>query len=226
MNDWKLAFFSGLSQASGMEDIIDTAAKAVHHLGFDYCGWKIQLSHSATGPLFLTVASAEEALYRRTISVSPVDSRHRQWSGIAQEELHTHAPALLQKAATEYGHYSWVHPAKDERTGAYSMFYADSVEPRSQAQLEDVSADMQWVAAAVHASMFHMPVRQKPSLTLREKSIVTRIGKGDSIEIIANALRLTLATTAFHLENAQYKLQAPDQAQAAAKALFFGLLDE
>lgn len=226
MNDWKLALFSGLSQASGMEDIIDTAAKAVHHLGFDFCGWKTQRSHPETGPLVLTVASAEEALYRRTVSAAPTDARHSQWSGIAQEELHTHAPALLQKAAVEYAHYSWVHPAKDERTGAYSVFYADSVEPLSQARLQDVSDDMQWVAAAIHASMFHMPVRQNPPLTLREKNIIIRISKGESVETIADQLRLSLATTAFHLESAQYKLQTPDQEQAAAKALFLGLLDE
>lgn len=225
MKEWKLALFSGLSQACGMEDVIDTAAKAVHHRGFDYCGWKILLPHSSGNTVTLTVTSAEEEMYTQIIDEKTLtpSTPANLLSGVAKEVLDANAPTLVNDSSQL--HCQWMHAAQDARTNAYSLFYAVSIAPLSQEELNQVSADMQWVAAAIHASMFYMPMRQKNTLTIREKNILTLIGEGKNIEQIAEQLRLSLATTEFHLESAEYKLQTPDDQQAAAKALFFGLLD-
>lgn len=226
MKDWKLALFSGLSQACGMEDIIDTAAKAVHHRGFDYCGWKILLPHSSGKTVVLTVASAEEEAYAKIIDEKTLASvtQANLWSGIAKEVLDANAPALIDDHTQSTFHCRWMHAAQDSRTNAYSLFYAVSIAAMSQEELHQVSADMQWVAAAIHANMFYMPMRQKHTLTIREKTILALISEDKVLEEIAEQLRLSLATTEFHLESAEYKLQTPDAKQAAAKALFFGLL--
>lgn len=227
MNDWKLALFSGLSEASGMEDIIDTAAEAVRHHGFDYCSWSILLSRPHAQPMTLSISSVEDEIYSQISGdkLPTVSSPALVWSGMTEAELYAHAPTLLDDDRISRPQSGWVYPAKDSRTGAYSFFHADSRSPLSQEQLEHVSADMQWVAAAVHASMFYIPMRLTLSLTLREKSILTLISEGKSLEEIAEHMRLSMPTTAFHLECAEYKLQTPDQQQAAAKALFFDLLD-
>lgn len=225
MNDWKLALFSGLSQASGMEDIIDTAAAAARRYDFDYCGWKILLSPPSAQQMVLTVASADEEMFDQIVGENNAVSSHSErWSGMARCELDEKASALVSDSSPFGIHSRWVHAAQDTRTGAYCIFYANSLTPLSQQQLQQAEADMQWVAAAVHAGMFHIPVRQKQTLTLREQSILTLIGEGLALDDIADQMRLTLETTAFHLESAEYKLQTPDHYQAAAKALFFGLL--
>ncbi|WP_414502618.1 helix-turn-helix transcriptional regulator [Zymobacter sp. IVIA_5232.4 C2] len=228
MNDWKLALFTGLSQASGMEDIIDTAAEAVRHHDFDYCGWKILLSHPSIRQKVLTVASADEDLYAHVVDsqASLPSSRTTLWAGMTRDELYAKAPELVDDDTTpDSVHSRWCHSARDTRTGAYCVFYANSLSPLSQEQLQRAAADLQWIAAAVHASMLYMPVRQDQTLTLREQNVLTHIGNGMTIEEIADRMRLSLETTAFHVETAEYKLQTPDPQQAVAKALFFDLLD-
>lgn len=223
MNDWKIALFTGLAEASGMEDVIDTAAEAVRHNGFDYCRWKILLPRLHSQPTTLTISAMESKIY--TSNTLPASSSPALlWSGMTETELYTKAPALLDNDQAPRPHTGWVYPARDSRTGAYCLFHADSFTPLSLEHLHQVSADMQWVAAAVHSSMFCLPMRLSLSLTLREKNILTLISEGKSVEDIATHMRLSLSTTKFHLENAEYKLQTPDQQQAAAKALFFDLL--
>ena len=226
MNDWKLELFSGLSRAGSMEDVIDTAAAAIRHQGFDYCSWKAMPPHAPTGML-LEVASADEEIYGRILSnpshasVAP----SQLWAGIAENEVRSNAPRLVESFSDHHSCSSWLYPACDSRTGAYSIFYANSSTALSEEQLQQVSPDMQWIAAAVHASMFYLPVRLSIPLTLREKSVLSLIEEGMDLEEIATQLRLTEPTTFFHLESAEYKLQTPDPLQAAAKARFFGLLN-
>lgn len=227
MNDWKIALFSGLSRANSMEDIIDTAAAAVRHQGFDYCSWKAIPPHAKTNTPLLEVASVDEEIYGHILSgQSPMpEAPVLLWAGMAEDEVRSNAPHLVESVSTQYSGSSWLYPARDSRTGIYSIFHANSSTALSQEQLEQISPDMQWVAAAVHASMFYLPLRLSIPLTLREKSVLSLIEEGMALEDIAAQLRLTEPTTSFHLESAEYKLQTPDPLQAAAKARFFGLLN-
>ncbi len=64
----------------------------------------------------------------------------------------------------------------------------------------------------------------KPTLTKREKEVLTWVGSGKTTWETSEILSIAETTVLSHIENAKRKLEAPSRTQAVVKAIYLGLI--
>lgn len=234
MTNWKFELLAGLGKVSNMQDVLDTATKATHALGFDYCGWLSQLAQPFPKLSHLCLASDEHEVHRRiqqgAYDEAPVRRHCAQstspilWTGDFNDSIFPQAPELYE----EYhgcGHRGGWAQSVILDDGMSYLFYTDSRNVMPLSELEQASPHLQWVAAAVHARMLSFRTPDNIVLSLRERDILRHIGDGLGLTAICQLMRLTRKTVAFHIGSALHKLEIPDVRTAVAQASFRGLLD-
>lgn len=233
MNNWKYDLFNDLGNVSTMQDVLQTANRAVHTLGFNYCGWLSQLAQPLPKVAHLCFTSTEDAVHERIrqgrYDETPV-RRHCaantipfMWTGSTNDAVFLQIPEIAEEYYSSGHRGGWAQSVILDDGLSY-MFYTDSRDEIPLDELEQCSPHLEWVAAAVHAHMLSFRTPSSTNLTIRERDILRYLGEGFSQKEICIKMKLSAETVAFHLENALYKLEIPDVRTAVAQASYMGLL--
>ena len=235
MNNWQIDLFTGLHNATAMQDVIDVAYTYVRPMGFDHCGWRARAPLPMTRPRSVNIYKNEDNVFKKeaeggydeenapilkhcSSSMAPL-----QWQGTTDEPLFHQAPALFEEF------YSWGHRAGwaqslIESKQFYSMFWVNSSDVWAQKDLNSVDFSLQWIATAVLSRINQVREKTQITLSYREQEVLRWTGDGKTADQIAEILMLSPSTINFHLRNAMMKLDAPNKTAAVVRAIFLGLL--
>ncbi|WP_414500873.1 helix-turn-helix transcriptional regulator [Zymobacter sp. IVIA_12111.31 C1] len=233
MNNWKYDLFTGLGNVSTMQDVLGTATRAAHALGFDYCGWLSQLAQPLPKVGHLCFTSTEDAVHERIRQGRYDETPARRhcaaktspfmWTGGTNDSVFLQIPDIAEEYYSSGHRGGWAQSVILDDGLSY-MFYTDSRDEIPMHELEQRSPHLTWVAAAVHARMLAFKTPSSVTLTFRERDILRYLGEGVDLPDICLKMKLSAETVEFHLENALYKLEIPDIRTAIAQACFMGFL--
>lgn len=232
-SQWQIDFFTGLENATDMQDVLDITLKTIKPFGFDFCGWRSKLPLPLSDRRFSTLRANEDKVSQQedngfydeapvpkhcALSTEPIS-----WRGTTQDPTFLQAPNLIEEYYGSGHHGGWAQ-SLIENKNMFSMILVDSSSILSQKDLDHVDLKMQWVATGVLSKMNQFRLQPDIKLSEREKEVLRWSGDGKTGEEIALILNLSQSTVNFHARNAMYKLNAPNKTSAIVKAIYLGLL--
>ena len=233
MNNWQIDLFTGLEQATNMQDVLDATLKITKPFGFDYATWRSELPLPLTQKKTLALSSAEDNAVERVSNGDYDDApipKHCSrsmdpiaWRGTTDDDIFLQAPDLWDEYYS-WGRYGGWAQSIIESRNMFSIFWVDSSAPITQADIDNVNFELQWVSTAVLSRMNQVRTKSDITLSLREKEILRWTGDGKTAEDIARILSLSQSTVNFHLRNAMAKLDTPNKTAAVVRAIYLGLL--
>lgn len=233
-SQWQVDLYNGLNNAVGMQDVLDTALKAIKPLGFDHVGWRAKLPLPMSKHRFSLLNDNEDRIYKQRIKgaydSAPVPKHCSQstdpilWTGTTEDPTFLQAPDLISEYYSS-GHYGGWAQSMIESKNIFSMLYADTNAPIQKRELENVSLKMEWITTSVLTKMNQMRQFTTIKLSEREKEILRWTGDGKTASEIGQILTLSHSTVNFHLRNAMFKLDAPNKTSAVVKAIYLQLLN-
>ena len=232
-SQWKIDFFTGLDNATDMQDVLDVTLRTIKPFGFDFCGWRSKLPLPMTKKRFSILHSNEDKVSMQEndgfYDEAPVPKHCARstepisWRGTTEDPTFLQAPNLIEEYYGS-GHFGGWAQSMIENNTMFSMIYVDSFNILSQQDLDHVNLNMQWVATAVLSKMNQIRLQPNVVLTEREKEVLRWIGSDKTPEEIGKILKLGHSTINFHIRNTMYKLNAPNKASAISKAIYLRLL--
>lgn len=233
MNNWQVDLFTGLGNASSMQDIVDVTAKVIRPIGFDYCGFRLLHPLPLSKPSLITSYTAEDDMYEKEKNggylETPMSVHCSQsmtpfvWEGTTDDAVFKQMPEVFEEYYG-YGHHGGWAQSLIEKKNMYSLFYADSSNSLTLDHLNNATLKMEWVATAVLSKLNQLKNSTDIKLSLREREILCWTGDGKTADQIAEILMLSPSTINFHLRKAMYKLDAPNKTAAVVKAIYLKLL--
>lgn len=232
-SQWQIDFFTGLQNATDMQDVLDVTLKTIKPFGFDFCGWRSKLPLPMTKKRFSILHSNEDKLSLQEndgfYDEAPAPKHCSQsttpisWRGTTQDPTFLQAPELTEEYYSSGHHGGWAQSLIESKN-MFSMIYVDSLNILSQKDLDHIDMKMQWVATAVLSKMNRFRLQPAIKLSEREKEVLRWSGDGKTAGEIGQILNLSHSTVNFHIRNAMYKLNSPNKTAAIVKAIYLNLL--
>ena len=232
-SQWQVDLFTGLENATDMQDVLDVTLRTIKPFGFDFCGWRSKLPLPMTKKRFSILHSNEDKVSMQEndgfYDDAPVpkhcahSTESISWRGTTEDPTFLQAPDLIEEYYGS-GHFGGWAQSMIESPNMFSMIYVDSFNILSQQDLDHVDLHMQWVATAVLSKMNQIRMKPNVVLTEREKEVLRWTGDGKTSGEIGQILNLSHSTINFHIRNAMHKLNAPNKTSAIVKAIYLRLL--
>ena len=232
-SQWQIDLFTGLNNASNMQDVLDVALKIVKPIGFNSCAWRSKLPIPLSNHKFSVLHSNEDSVSKKAENGFYDESPLRKhcskttepliWTGTTNDPIFLQAPDLFEEYYSA-GHKGGWGQSIIENKNIYSLFFADSPNILSKKDLQHVDYKMQWIATSVLVKMNQFKLQSNINLSRREKEILRWSGDGKTAGEIGQILHLSHSTINFHLRNAMFKLDAPNKTNAIVKAIYLNLL--
>lgn len=163
--------------------------------------------------------TAERMIVERSPALALIDLRMPERDGLGLlARLRHHQPPVPIVVLTSYSDAPLVHSAMD--AGAAGYVTKDS----GRDQILDVLIDAVLGHRRVVAADAHDAKAPRPRLSARERSVLTMLNRGWSIEEIAMLASMTPKTVEAHIASARRKLAAVTTADAIAAAESWGVL--
>ena len=233
MKNWQIDLFTGLEQATNMQDVVDHTLHIIKPFGFEYCSWRSLLPLPMATKKLITLNSYEDDISMREANGDYLDtplSKHCansmepfRWQGKTSEDWYQQVPDLAEEYFGWGRRGGWAQSLV-ANSNMYSMLWVDSCSVLSPQDLMHIDFKMQWVATAVLTRMNKVEDGSNIELSLREKEVLRWTGDGKTADQIAEILMLSPSTINFHLRNAMKKLDAPNKTAAVVRAVFLKLL--
>lgn len=232
-SSWQIDLFTGLNNASNMQDVLDSTLKITKKFGFDYVGWKAMLPTPMSKQRILALNTAEDGALKKVANGSydnaPIPKHCSQsmepisWLGTRNDWLFNAIPEIMEDYYSN-GRFGGLAQSLIENKRIYNMFWVDTSSPVSQKDINNVRFEMEWIATSVLVKM--NKIRLQPNITLshREKEVLNWTGDGKTASEIGQILSLSQSTVNFHLRKAMFKLNAPNKTNAVVKAIYLNLL--
>ena len=232
-SQWQVDLFTGLENATDMQDVLDVTLRTIKPFGFDFCGWRSKLPLPMTKKRFSILHSNEDKVSMQEndgfYDDAPVpkhcahSTEPISWRGTTEDPTFLQASDLWEEYYGS-GHFGGWAQSMIESQNMFSMIYVDSFNILSQRDLDHVDFNMQWVATAVLSKMNQIRLQPNIVLTEREKEVLRWTGDGKTSSEIGQILNLSHSTINFHIRNAMHKLNAPNKTSAIVKAIYLKLL--
>jgi two-component system nitrate/nitrite response regulator NarL len=163
--------------------------------------------------------AAERLIVERAPALALVDLRMPGRDGLQLlARLRHHRPPVAIVVLTSYTDAPLVHSAMDAGAAAYVA------KDNDREQILDVLMDAASGRRRVAARSDDAPA-PRPRLSARERSVLTMLNRGWSLDEIAMLASMTPMTVEAHIASARRKLAAVTTADAIAAAEAWGLLD-
>ena len=230
---WQIDFFTGLENATDMQDTLDITLKTIKPFGFDFCGWRSKLPMPLAKRKFAVMNYNEDKFSAQRVKglydEAPVTRHCAQstdpisWRGVTEDATFIQAPSLGEEYYSTGHRGGWAQSVIESKD-VFSMLCVDSFSVLSQKDIDHVDLKLQWVATAVLSKMNQFRLQPNVALTEREKEILRWTGDGKSASDIGQILSLSHSTVSFHMHNAMNKLNAPNKTAAVVTAIYLQLL--
>ena len=74
MNNWQVDLFTGLEQATNMQDVLDITMRTIKPMGFDFCGWRSMLPLPMSTKKIITLGAQEDEVTEKENSGEYLES--------------------------------------------------------------------------------------------------------------------------------------------------------
>lgn len=232
-SQWQVDLFTGLENATDMQDVLDVTLRTIKPFGFDFCGWRSKLPLPMTKKRFSILHSIEDKVSMQEndgfYDDAPVpkhcahSTEPISWRGTTEDPTFLQASDLWEEYYGS-GHFGGWAQSMIESKNMFSMILVDSTVVLDQKDIDNVDLKMQWVTTAVLSKMNQFRLQPNVKLSEREKEVLTWSGDGKTGWEISQILNLSQSTINFHMRNAMLKLNAPNKTSAIVKAIYLNLL--
>lgn len=232
-NVWKLDLFSALDRAHCLQTVMDASVAAVRPFGLDFCTWRLA-SFAPIGGQRISITSTNDKAHLIEIARGYDDSpcsRHCarsltpfQWLGTTQDYAFKQAPILFEEYYS-FGHYAGWAKSINHNHQHYDMFYVESTQPLSTADMHHIDQHMKWVCAATYVRINELPSSTQVVLTDEQRQILCLYAQGyHRIDDISDVIHRPLIWTQAVLQKALQVLGCSDINMAVARAIFLKLI--
>ena len=190
------------------------------------------LLESGTNVSVIAEASSGEAAYQRYLELTPdvvvMDVAMPGMGGIeALRRIRSHHPQARVLALS--AHDDPVHARRALREGAFGFLSKRSAPEALLEAITSVAAGKRYIdpGVAQRLALTEVAGRQSPAerLSEREFEVFMRLARGESVQRIAEDLRLAASTIGTHLYNVKHKLGVSNQSELTLLAIRHGLIE-
>lgn len=235
-NMWAEELLSAINPAGTESEAFTRIVAAAQALGFEHCAFGLRASLPVTNPKILLRNNYPQAWQKRYeesgyIRIDPTvrhgisSPRQLAWN----DEVFAAAPDLWAEAQSAGLRHGWCQSSFDA-SGLVSMLsLSRSSERITASELADKQMKMSWLVSIAHMALSRQ-LRPRlygeatVNLTAREKDVLKWTVDGKTAGEIADILLISVDTVNFHFKNAALKMNTPNKATAAVRALVMGLL--
>jgi LuxR family quorum-sensing system transcriptional regulator SolR len=225
-----------LSALRSTGEALNELAMIVHHLGFEYCSYVLQIPTLVSKPS-VTWASTypdhwlEHYFANKYLEIDPVIQRtSSELSPVVwTDDLFESQPAFWEEARSHGIRHGWAFAThgKSMTTGMLSL--ARSHQAVTSSELADNEMKLVWLSHVIHGLISSAEIqRLMPTsdcvLTARESEVLRWSAAGKTANEIGRILGISERTVTFHISGSLIKLDVTNKTQAVAKATLLGML--
>lgn len=220
----------------GEEEVFARIVSAADALGFEQCAFGMRAPLPVTNPKIKLINNYPSAWQRRyqdahyartdpTVLHGCVSQQPLIWS----DEVFASTPALWAEAQSFGLRHGWCQSNLDVYGVGSMLSLSRSAEPIAKSELAAKQMKMCWLVSVAHMALgrhIKPKLYGEPSadLTARETEVLQWTVDGKTSSEIADILSISIDTVNFHVKNATIKMNSPNKATAAVRALAMGLL--
>ena len=236
MKPWQDEQLQLLLAEDNEHQVFDHIAEIARRLGFDHCAYGVRPPLPVSRQrivMFNTYPTEWRERYAKQnyLAVDPT-VQHGLRSALPvvwSEEFFANAREFWEEARAFNLRYGWAHPCRDAQGVLGMLTVARSHEDLSDAEMQETSIKLSWLAQISHLAMTRILVRKlvpesNVKLSHQETAVIRWTADGKSAAEIAKIMGLSVRTVTFHLTNVTSKLNAANKTAAAVRAAMLGLL--
>lgn len=236
MHDWAEGLLQAIDPNGCEADVFARIAAAASALGFEQCAFGLRSPLPVTSPKVAMINNYPRVWQKRYqearyVSIDPtvLHGRSSQLPLVWSDEVFAATPALWSEAQAAGLRYGWCQSSLDAYGVTSMLSLSRSADPISVSELADKRMKMCWLVSVAHMALGRLV---KPTLygaalgelTSRETEVLKWTVDGKTAGQIADILSISIDTVNFHVKNATVKMNTPNKATAAVRALAMGLL--
>lgn len=236
-NNWKIDLFTALDAAHSLQAVMSASLAAIQPFGFDYCGWRtdLPLPGQTKDSGIVTFNAVEDEVYITTVNGGyqnapvPLHCAHSldpiSWRGTLEDEVALRSPEVME----EYyglGHKGGWAVATTAPDGIRGMFFVESKNVLSCADMRHAEQHMKWVSAATYMRTVELQSAPLVELTNAEIDFIKNlIHTTGNLELTACLSKLTPDHSSMIIRSLKKKLECNDLYGIIARATFLRLID-
>lgn len=236
MQNWAEDLLGAIDPNSGETDVFAKIEAAAGVLGFEQCAFGLRGRLPVTNPKVMMINNyplAWQQRYEETgyVQIDPtvLHGRVSQMPLVWSDQVFSSARDLWSEAQSVGLRHGWCQSNLDAYGVGSMLSLSRSAEPITAAELVDKQMKMCWLVSIAHMALGRLA---KPKLygepiadlTARETEVLKWTIDGKTAGEIADILSISIDTVNFHVKNATIKMNCPNKATAAVRALAMGLL--
>lgn len=236
MQNWAENLMWAIDPNSDEADVFSRIEVAAGMLGFEQCAFGLRVPLPATNPKVMMINNHPQAWQQRYREAGYVQTdptvlhgRVSQLPLVWSDQVFASARELWSEAQSAGLRFGWCQSNLDAYGVGSLLTLSRSAEPITAAELADKERRMCWLVSIAHMALGRLAKPKlygEPSadLTPRETEVLKWTLDGKTAGEIAEILSIKIDTVNFHVKNATVKMNTPNKAAAALRALALGLL--
>lgn len=236
MHTWTEQMMHAIDPDADGVEVFARIASAAAALGFEQCAFGLRVPLPVTSPRVLMLNTYSAAWQRRYQEAGYLHLDPTVLHGCASEaplvwsdRVFEATPQLWDEAQSVGLRHGWCQSYLDNYGVRSMLSLSRSAEALTEAEITHKQMRMYWLVSIAHMALGRLVRPQfydEPcaELTLRETQVLRWTVDGKTASEIADIMDITTDTVNFHVKNATAKLNSPNKATAAVRALAMGLL--
>lgn len=217
-------------------EVFARIASAAAALGFEQCAFGLRVPLPVTSPRVLMVNTYSTAWQQRYqeagylhLDPTVLHGCSSQAPLVWSDQVFGATPQLWDEAQSAGLRHGWCQAYLDNYGVRSMLSLSRSAEALTEAEVADKQMRMYWLVSVAHMALGRL-VRPRfyaepfAELTVRETEVLRWTVDGKTAGEIADIMDISIDTVNFHVKNATVKLNSPNKATAAVRALAMGLL--
>ncbi len=236
MQNWAEDLMWAIAPNSGEADVFARIEAAAAVLGFEQCAFGLRVPLPVTNPKVMMINNYPLAWQQRYQEASYVQTdptvlhgRVSQVPLVWSDQVFSSARELWSEAQSAGLRHGWCQSCLDAYGVGSLLTLSRSAESITLAELSDKQMRMCWLVSIAHMALGRIAKPKlygapRADLTARETEVLKWTIDGKTAGEIADILSISIDTVNFHVKNATVKMNCPNKATAAVRALAMGLL--
>lgn len=236
MHTWAADLMSAIDPDSSEAEVFARIAAAAHALGFEQCAFGMRIPLPVTNPKFMLLNNYSQEWQQRyheadyvRIDPTVLHGRHSQAPLVWSDEVFGSALQLWSEAQSVGLRHGWCQSNLDVFGVTSMLTLSRSCDAITAGELADNQMKMCWLVSIAHMALGRL-IKPKLygdsaiELTSRETEVLKWTADGKTASEIGDILSISIDTVNFHIKNVITKMNTPNKATAAIRALALGLL--
>ena len=236
MENWAGSLMQAIDPDGAEDEVFAHIAFAARGLGFEWCAFGLRVPLPVTDPKVMLVNDYPAVWQHRYLEAGYVrvdptvlHGRSSQVPHVWSEQDFASTPGLWSESQSAGLRYGWCQSSLDSYGVTSMLSLSRSSEPITGTEMADKRMQTSWLVNIAHIALgrhFKPRLYGPPGadLTARETEVLKWTIDGKTAGEIALILSISIDTVNYHVKNATLKMNSPNKATAAVRALAMGLL--